>query len=452
MDFIHTTLAFIFVLGLLIFVHEYGHFWVARRCGVKVLRFSIGFGPLLFSRHDKHGTEFALSAIPFGGYVKMLDEREGDVPHELLSQTFNRKSVGQRIAIVAAGPLVNLMFAVFIYWVMFMTGVTALIPVVGEVQQNSPAAIAGIQSGQEIVSIDGKETQSWESVTFALLKRIGDSGEMLVGVRSADASYVENKVVAIHAWLVDLEQNDPLAVFGIQPFMPTLAPVLGDLIESGAAHRAGLQKGDRMLSVDAKEITEWSQWVAIIQAYPGKTLDLEIERQGQQLHIALTPDAVDDESGKRIGRVGAQVWVPNDFGTDNQRIVRYDPLMAASAAWNKMWERSVLTVETLGKMLIGLISVNNLSGPITIAKIAGQTASYGPEAFFSFIAYLSISLGILNLLPIPALDGGHLVYYLIELVKGKAISERVQTMGMKLGMTILLAFMILAIYNDFTRL
>lgn len=451
MSFLHTTLAFVFTLGVLIYVHEYGHFWVARRCGVKVLRFSLGFGPVLFSRRDRQGTEFVLSAFPLGGYVKMLDEREAEVPAELLGQTFNRKSVWQRIAIVAAGPVVNLLFAVLIYWIMFLSGVSAVIPVVGDVQKNSPAALAGLQSGHEIVAIDGNETQSWEAVTFALLKRIGDSGEMVIDVRSKDSTLFERKPVLINDWMLDSMQQDPVMLLGIHPYVPVLLPILGELVEQGAAQRAGLQKGDRILSVDGAAVSTWTQWVALVQASPGKTLVLEIERQNRPVQIQVTPEAL-EESGKRIGRVGAQVFIPAELNAENQRIVRYGPLMAVYAAWHKMWERSVLTLDTLGKMLLGLISVENLSGPISIAKIAGQTASYGPEAFFSFIAYLSISLGILNLLPIPALDGGHLVYYFIELVKGKPISERLQTLGLKIGMAILLAFMLLAIYNDFARL
>ncbi|HEX4974280.1 MAG TPA: RIP metalloprotease RseP, partial [Pseudomonadales bacterium] len=290
MDFLHTSLAFVFTLGLLIYVHEYGHFWVARRCGVKVLRFSLGFGPVLFSRHDKQGTEFVLSAFPLGGYVKMLDEREGEVPADLLGQTFNRKSVWQRIAIVAAGPVVNLLFAVLIYWVMFLSGVSAVIPRVGDVQANSPAALAGLQSGQEIVAIDGNETQSWEAVTFALLKRIGDSGEMVFDVRSDDSTLPQKKFVVINDWMLDSMQQDPVMLLGIHPYVPVLAPILGELIEQGAAQRAGLQKGDRILAVDGAEVSSWSAWVALVQASPGKTLVLDVVRQDRTLQIQVTPD------------------------------------------------------------------------------------------------------------------------------------------------------------------
>lgn len=452
MELIQTILAFIFALGVLIFVHEYGHFWVARRCGVKVLRFSIGFGTPLFSRFDKHGTEFTVSAIPLGGYVRMLDEREAAVPVELLSQTFNRKPVMQRIAIVAAGPLVNLAFAVLLYWAMFMSGVSAVIPLIGEVSENSPASQAGVIPGQEIVSVDGRDTQSWEAVTFALISRIGDSGEITLGLRSPDSTLVEEKNLAVDSWLVGSELDSPLAILGIQPIMPTFLPVLGEVVPGGAADKAGLLEGDRILSSGQEQIETWSQWVETIKASPGKPLLLSIERDRMRSELTVVPEAVNDESGEQIGRIGVRVFVPEDYGTEYQRIIRYSPLAALPAAFEKMWDRSVLTLESIGKMLRGLISVDNLSGPITIAKIAGQTANYGPEAFFSFMAYLSISLGVLNLLPIPVLDGGHLFYYVVELLKGSPVSEKIQAVGARIGMALLLAFMMLAIFNDIARL
>lgn len=452
MELIQTILAFVFALGVLIFVHEYGHFWVARRCGVKVLRFSIGFGRPLFSRFDKHGTEFTVSAIPLGGYVRMLDEREAAVPAKLLPQAFNQKSVLQRIAIVAAGPLVNLAFAVLLYWVMFMSGVVAVIPFIGEVSENSPAAQAGVIPGQEIVSVDGRDTQSWEAVTFALISRIGDSGEITLGLKSPDSTLVEEKKLAVDTWLVGSELNSPLALLGIQPAMPTFLPVLGEVVPGGAADKAGLLEGDRILSSGQEQIETWSQWVETIKASPGKPMLLRVERDQMRVELTVVPDGVNDESGALIGRIGVRVMVPENYEAEHQRIIRYSPLAALPAAFEKMWDRSILTLESIGKMLRGLISVDNLSGPITIAKIAGQTASYGPEAFFSFMAYLSISLGVLNLLPIPVLDGGHLFYYVVELLKGSPVSEKIQAVGARIGMALLLAFMMLAIFNDIARL
>ncbi|MBL4606392.1 MAG: sigma E protease regulator RseP [Pseudomonadales bacterium] len=452
MEIIQTTLAFVFALGVLIFVHEYGHFWVARRCGVKVLRFSIGFGKPLWSRFDKHGTEFTVSAIPLGGYVRMLDEREGEVPAELLSQTFNRKSVLQRIAIVGAGPLVNLVFAVLLYWVMFMSGVAVTIPMVGDVHESSPAAQAGVYSGQEIVSVDGRETQSWEDVIFALISRIGDSGEITLGLKSPDSTMIEERAVLVDRWLVGSELDSPLAQLGIDPMMPGFEPVLGEVVPGGAADKAGLLMGDKIQAADGEIIDSWSQWVAIIRANPEKPLLLNVERDHSRIELTVVPARVNNETGEAIGRIGARVSVPDDYGAEYQRIIRYGPLAALLPAFTKMWDRSVLTLGSIGKMLQGLISIDNISGPITIAKIAGQTASYGPEAFFSFIAYLSISLGVLNLLPIPVLDGGHLLYYFVELIKGSPVSERIQAAGAKMGMALLLAFMMLAIFNDIARL
>ena len=452
MELIQTILAFVFALGMLIFVHEYGHFWVARRCGVKVLRFSIGFGRPLFSRFDKHGTEFTLSLIPLGGYVRMLDEREAEVPDDLLSQTFNRKSVLQRIAIVSAGPIVNLAFAVFLYWLMFMFGVVSVIPMIGEIQEDSPAAQAGLYPGEEIVSVDGRDTQSWEDVSFSLISRIGDSGEIILGLKSPGSTLVVEKALVIESWLVGKELDNPLTLLGIQPFVPAFDPVMGEIVANGAAQKAGLLSGDKILAAGNESIESWSQWVSIIRNNPEKPLLLQVERNQALIELTVVPDAVDAASGGEIGRIGARVSVPEDFGSEYQRVIRYGPLAALPEAVKKMRDRSVLTLESVGKMLQGLISIDNLSGPITIAKIAGQTASYGPEAFFSFMAYLSISLGILNLLPIPVLDGGHLLYYLVEMVKGSPVSEQIQSMGARIGTAFLLAFMMVAIFNDIARL
>ena len=452
MEMIQTILAFVFALGVLIFVHEYGHFWVARRCGVKVLRFSIGFGRPLFSRFDKHGTEFTVSAIPLGGYVKMLDEREADVPTELLAQTFNGKPVLQRIAIVSAGPIVNLVFAVFLYWVMFLFGVMSVIPVIGEVDDDSIAYRAGLFSGQEIVSVDGRDTQSWEEVNLSLIRRVGGSGDIIMGLKSPGSTLVEERALLIEEWLVGEELSRPLAMLGIEPAIPVLPPVMGEIIADGPAHEAGLLEGDKILASGEEVVESWSQWVSIIRNSPGESLHLQIERNHARLALTVIPEVINGKSGVQTGRIGARVFVPKDFGAEHQRVIRYGPLAAVPAAFEKMWDRSILTLESIGKMLQGLISVDNLSGPITIAKIAGQMVGYGPEAFFSFMAYLSVSLGILNLLPIPVLDGGHLLYYLAELLKGSPVSEKVQAMGARIGGALLLAFMTLAIYNDIARL
>ena len=452
MEFIQTIAAFVLALGVLIFVHEYGHFWVARRCGVKVLRFSIGFGRPLLSRRDKQGTEFVLCAIPLGGYVRMLDEREGNVPEEELPQTFNRKPVLQRMAIVAAGPVVNLSFAAALYWMMFVWGVTTVIPVVGTIEADSPAELAGFEYGVEIVSVDERVTNSWKAVNFALVSRMGDSGDILFGVTAQDSSYVEKKRISVESWMTGEAEQSPLFLLGISPVRPKIEPVLGKLMPGGAAIQGGLESGDQILSAAGAEVADWAQWVAVVQSHPDKLLPVELLRGGEVLQLNVRPELIVDARGREVGRIGAMPFIPEDFGAEYQRVSSYGPVESVGLAVTKVWERSALTLMTIGKMVSGLISVDSLSGPITIAKVAGQTASYGPEAFLSFMAYLSISLGILNLLPIPVLDGGHLFYYVIELLKGSPVSDRMQAFSARIGMIILMSFMLLAIYNDIARL
>ncbi len=437
-------------LGVLVTIHEFGHFWVARRCGVKVLRFSVGFGSPLLRWHDRQGTEFVVAAIPLGGYVKMLDEREGDVPPELLDQSFNRKSVKQRIAIVAAGPVANFLLALLFFWVLAMLGSQQVRPVIGAVEAGSLAQAAGLQAGQEIVAINGKPTTGWAAVNLQLVTRLGETGQLDVAVREPGSSVDSLRRIELDNWLRGADEPDPIASLGIRPWRPALEPVLAQLDPKGPAFAAGLKEGDRLLTLNGQALADWQQLVYQVRGLPGKSITLQIERQGQQLDVPLTL-AARGEGQALTGYMGAGVaggeWPPSML-----REVRFGPLEAVVEGAKNTWAMSVLTLNSLKKMLFGELSVKNLSGPITIAKVAGASAESGLSDFLKFLAYLSISLGVLNLLPIPVLDGGHLLFYLVEWVRGRPLSERVQGWGMQIGISLVIGVMLLALVNDLSRL
>jgi regulator of sigma E protease len=437
-------------LGVLVTIHEYGHFWVARRCGVKVLRFSVGFGSPLLRWHDRQGTEFVVAAIPLGGYVKMLDEREGDVPPELLDQSFNRKSVRQRIAIVAAGPVANFLLALLFFWVVAMLGSQQVRPVIGAVEAGSLADVAGLQVGQEIVAVDGEPTTGWAAVNLQLVSRLGESGNLELSVREPGSSVDSPRQVVLDNWLRGADEPDPIASLGIRPWRPVLQPVLAQLDPEGPAFAAGLQVGDRLLALDGQSLADWQQLVDQVRGLPGKQISLLVERQGQQLDVPLTL-AARGEGEAVSGYLGAGV-AGGDWPAEMLREVSYGPLDAVVEGAKNTWAMSVLTLNSLKKMLFGELSVKNLSGPITIAKVAGASAESGLSDFLKFLAYLSISLGVLNLLPIPVLDGGHLLFYLVEWVRGRPLSERVQGWGMQIGISLVVGVMLLALVNDLSRL
>jgi len=399
-------------LGVLVTFHEFGHFWVARRCGVKVLRFSVGFGTPLFRWHDRQGTEFVVAAIPLGGYVKMLDEREGDVPVDQLDQSFNRKTVGQRIAIVAAGPIANFMLAIAFFWVLAMMGSQQVRPVIGAVESGSLAAKAGLVAGQEIVSIDGKQTVGWSNVNLQLVRRLGESGSIQVAVRGPDSDVETSHQLVLHDWLKGADEPDPIKSLGIRPWRPELPAVLAELDPKGPAQAAGLKTGDTLLSMNGQPIKDWQQVVDWVRLRPAARVELSVERDGVALQVPVVL-AARGEGDSATGYLGAGVkgvdWPPAMI-----REVSYGPFAAIGEGVKRTWTMSVLTLDSLKKMLFGELSVKNLSGPITIAKVAGASAQSGVADFLNFLAYLSISLGVLNLLPIPVLDGGHLLFYLIE--------------------------------------
>lgn len=451
MEIIQTILATIVTLGILVTIHEWGHFWVARRCGVDVLRFSVGFGKSLWLHKGKDGTEYSVSAIPLGGYVKMLDEREGSVPDHLKSRAFNNKPVMQRIAIVAAGPVVNLLFAIFAYWLMFVVGVSSVVPITGHIEADSIAAKAGIPVGVEIVEIDGYPVRSWDDINLRFASHIGESKQLSVAVLNSASSNPKLYAVTLDDWNVDIENESPLSAIGIRPYRPEIKPVLGQVVANGAADQGGLQVGDVIQKINDTPIDSWMALVEIVQQSPGQLLEVIIERNAAVTMLRITPERRILENGSVQGVIGAGVKAP-EWPENMLRTIQYGPVEAVGAAFNKTVHMVSLTLDSIWKMIEGVISVKNLSGPITIAKVAGASAASGFEPFVSFLAYLSISLGVLNLLPIPVLDGGHLLYYGIELITGRPVSERIQVIGFKLGMALLLSLMTLAIVNDFMRL
>ena len=450
MDLIYTILVTLLTLAVLVAVHEYGHFWVARRCGVKVLRFCIGFGKPLWSRTDSQGTEWAVAAIPLGGYVKMLDEREAPVDSAEQHLAFNRKPVLQRIAVVAAGPLANFLLAIVAFWGLYLSGESGYAPVIGEVSANSVAEVAGLEPGQEIVAVDGQETPTWQALSFRLLDRIGDTGTISFAVKYPDSDVVYESEAVIERWLSEQEEPDLYGGLGISLYRPAVLPIAGEIVPAGPAERAGMESGDTVISADGIAMPLWSDWVNYVRARPGESISVEVERGLQRLVLNLTPDRV-TENGESFGRVGMSVELPS-MPPEMLRQFQRGPLESLGAGLQRTSDLVVFTLESIKKMIQGLISPKNLSGPITIAKVATASAESGLESYISFLALLSISLGVLNLLPIPVLDGGHLLYYTLELLAGRPVPEKIQALGYQVGMFLVLGIMMVALFNDFSRL
>ena len=446
-----TVLAFVGAIALLVVFHEYGHYWVARRCGVKVLCFSLGFGKVIYSkRFANSDTEWVLSAIPLGGYVKMLDEREGEVAPEDMGYAFNRKPVWQRMAIVAAGPLANFLLAIVLYWIVFMHGVPGIKPVLGEVNAGSPAAIAQLRAGETILRIDDEPIPSWQELRWQLLDTALQQRIVRVEGLSAGGTTVSHQLDLSGVEAKDLD-GEFLDKLGLHVYQPVLLPVIGQLVAGSVAQRADLREGDVVLKANGVEIQRWNELVDIVRSHPGQAVNLDIRRGGSMENVTLIPQPT-QESGKTVGKIGAAPKVNEAEWKALLTEVKYGPVEALLQSLRKTVETSVISLKMLGKMVMGEVSMKNLSGPITIADYAGQSAQMGIVAYLGFLALISISLGVLNLLPVPLLDGGHLLYYAAELIKGSPVSERAWEIGQKFGIALLGTLMVFALYNDVNRL
>lgn len=446
-----TLLAFVGAVVLLVVFHEFGHYWVARRCGVKVLRFSLGFGKVLYQkRFSENGTEWAISAIPLGGYVKMLDEREGAVATADLPYAFNRQSVQRRMAIVVAGPLANFLLAIVLYWGLFLHGVPGLKPMLGEIPPATPAAYAQMQAGEIILTINGDAIPSWQELRWRLLDLALQHSEVKIEAQT-DSGTTQTHVLDMSTLQAGDLEGEFLDKLGLNLYQPKMLPIIGKLVASGVAQQAGLQEGDVILQANGQTVQVWQDLVAVVRAHPAQSLLLKVQRGANTFELTLVPQAV-MESGLSVGKIGVAPQVDESAWQAIVTTVSYSPIDAFFQALRKTWETSMISLKMMGKMLLGEVSLKNLSGPITIADYAGQSADMGIVAYIGFLALISISLGVLNLLPIPLLDGGHLLYYAVELLKGSPVSERGWEIGQNIGIALLGTLMVFALYNDINRL
>src|SRR5688572_15204837 len=447
-----TVLSFLVTVGVLVVIHELGHYAAARLMGVKILRFSVGFGRTLWMRRfGRDETEWAIAAIPLGGFVKMLDEREGDVPVRDRERAFNRQNVWARIFIVLAGPFANFLLALVVYWALFVAGLPGVKPVLGDPPRDSPAAFAGLANGDTVRAVGDEAVYTWTDVRWLLLKEAVRRGTTPIEVESAGGGRATRNLDMSVITKDDLDR-DFLGKLGLRPFRPNVPAELGRVRPGSAAERAGLQAGDRVLAVEGKPIATWFDFTAEVTANPGRTLAFEIEREGRRFTVRGTPEPVGEGAG-RVGRLGVEAG--DRLKREYERMtttVRYGPVEAVGRAAHKVWDLSIFSVKMLGRMIVGDVSWKNLSGPITIADYAGQSAQLGWITYLGFLALVSVSLGVLNLLPIPLLDGGHLVYYFAEIVKGSPVSEKAMEIGQRVGLALLLGLTFFAFYNDLNRL
>ncbi len=443
--------AFLLALGLLVLIHELGHYFAARRCGVKVLRFAIGFGPIMWSRRfGSDQTEWAIGLLPLGGYVKMLDEREGDVAASELSRTFNQQTVGCRAFIVVAGPVANLLLAIFLYWLVFMAGMIELKPRLGVPPQGSPAAVAGIEAGFTVRAVNEKSIASWQDLRWEVMRQTMNVAALKLDGTTSEGFSASYHLDNLRFSMAEIEK-DPLTPLGLLLYRPPLPAIVGQIMPASAAAIAGFRADDRVLEIDGTKISEWADIGAITRNAAGRPLVFTIERTGQQMNLTATPQ-LNSAGEARVGRLGMAVKEDVSLMTEMTTLVRYNPWEAATRAVVKTWDTAIISLRMMGRMITGELSWKNLSGPVTIADYAGQTARLGLSYYLSFIALISISLGVLNLLPVPVLDGGHLMYYLAEFIKGKPLSDRVLAIGQQIGFALLALLMVFAFYNDFNRL
>ncbi len=460
LDVLISIIALLVTLGILVTIHEFGHFWVARRCGVKVLRFSIGFGKAAKTWIGKDGVEYVIAPIPLGGYVKMLGQEDttvtdtSSVPASQRQYSFACKPLWQRMVIVAAGPIANFLLAIFVFWLINISyGVSGIAPVVNSVIEDSVADRAGLRAGDEILAVDGAETIIWQQVTLQLLARLGETGDVTLTVDPADSNRPRDIRLPIDAWMGSETAPNPVNDLGIIQF--EIPADIAGIVPGGAADAAGLQAGDKIVSVDGSPIRGWTHWVEVIRANPELTLNVVVKRGGIDNVLLMQPARATLDDGTVIGSIGAYVeetTLAELLPPEMQRQVDYNVVSAIQPALVETWDKSLFVLDSVKKMVIGLISVKNINGPITIAQVAGETATYGLDVYLGFLALLSISLGVLNLLPIPVLDGGHLLYYAIEAVIRRPVPERIQAFGLQLGLLLISGIMVLAIYNDVNRL
>lgn len=445
-----TLLAFIVAIGLLVVIHEFGHYWVARQCGIKVLRFAVGFGPTLWSRrYGPDETEWALCAIPLGGYVKMLDEREGVVPPSELPRAFNRQTLGKRSLVVAAGPAANLLLAVLLYWALFMYGNQEMRPVLAAPPADTIAALAGIESGDQVISFDGHPIEGWDGFRWRVLGAVVDGGRYPLEVQADDGS-VAQLTVDLSNVNLDAMEGDPMRFLGLSVKPPKLSPVIGQVIPDRPADRAGIRVGDRVVSINGQAVSEWREVATRIAASANQTIVLEVERGSAIERILLTAEAR-EVNGKQIGQVGIAVKDDPALRAGLFVTIAYPAHEAFFRALMQVWETSVFTLRMMGRMVVGELSLKNISGPVTIAEYAGQSARLGLDYYLKFLALISISIGVLNLLPVPVLDGGHLMYYFAEFLYRKPLPEQVFETGQRIGLAILVLMMGIALFNDLNR-
>ncbi len=449
LETLQTVLIALATFAIVVTVHEYGHFLAARLSGVKVLRFSVGFGRPLLSWRGRDGTEYVVAALPLGGYVRMADEREGDLDEADLPLAFNRQPVRSRMVIAAAGPLANFLLAVLVLWGLFLRGEAGLVPLIEAVEPDSLADRAGLESGYEIAAVDGRATPTVSAVNFALLERLGDSGQLRLSMKRPGSDVARESSVAISQWLKGEQEPNLLAAFGIAIKMPTVIPRVGELSEGGAAIQAGFQVDDVIVAADGQPMTLWMDWVQHVRARPDTPILVVLERAGARQTLEVTPASI-EAGGEIIGSVGMSVALP-EIPASQQRRFERGPLEAFVAALERTGDLVGFTFTSISRMLQGLISPANLSGPLTIAQVAASTAEAGWVAWLGFVALLSVSLGALNLLPIPVLDGGHLVFYGFEALFGRPLPERVQLVGYQMGLVLVLSIMVFALYNDVAK-
>ena len=450
-----TTLAFILTIGIVVTVHEYGHFQVARWCGVKVLKFSIGFGqPLWSKKFGKDQTEYVIAAIPLGGYVKMLGEEplsNAAQPNEQdLSRALNKQSLSKRMAIVLAGPVANLLLAIFLYWILFMAGVVGMKPVIGKLVERSPAAMQQLQAGEVIQTINQQSVASWQDVRWALLKESLKKTDIEVQTITPQKEIKSYHLNVSNINLED-EKQDVLEKVGFIVAMPTIPAEIGEVTAGSPAERAGLKTKDLVLELNQVKVNDWESFVKEVRVHPEVPMTLIIDRNGQSMQLNVTPEAI-EENGEKIGRIGAGFNTPQSELDKLFVTTHYSVAGAMLKAIDKTWDTATFSLKMMGSMVIGNVSWKGMSGPVTIASYAGQSANMGIKAFVSFLALISISIGVLNLLPIPILDGGHFMYYMVEFFTGRPVSEAVMNIGQRIGVMILAFMMVLAFYNDINRL